>query len=446
MIDANASSGQASKPDLPAMPDVPAASIATDPAQRSGVPDDFLLAWQAKLQGSTAAVKVRLLCYLPFIYPLLYSYPEALALDLQCGRGDWLELLKEAGFVAQGVDTDLAQLDYCRQRSLTVSALPALQALQTSAAESYALVSGLSLAETLPFETLRQVVQEALRVLKPGGLLILQAVNPENIVATTNEGFLIPARGHTLPKALLAFLPEHTGFVLTKAVPLHEQFSLLSQKPVSLLGVLNDPSPFYAVVAQKSAAGMALPPVINAFDQEYGLSLETLAALFDQQLDLRFKAAAQATQEAADAATRANDALAAIHGSYAYRAAAPLRWLEQQREQLDEEGVAVRVVAFGQKIRRLFLSRVLTLVTGRAGLGCVQQWAQAALDRQAQEAAKVAAERQALLAEQRKIPLDPAIVQHAYQTRERLETLNPEAQAIYEQLRSAAKPDKQAHK
>ena len=78
MIDANASSGQASKPDLPAMPDVPAASIATDPAQRSGVPDDFLLAWQAKLQGSTAAVKVRLLCYLPFIYPLLYSYPEAL--------------------------------------------------------------------------------------------------------------------------------------------------------------------------------------------------------------------------------------------------------------------------------------------------------------------------------------------------------------------------------
>ena len=85
-------------------------------------------------------------------------------------------------------------------------------------------------------------------------------------------------------------------------------------------------------------------------------------------------------------------------------------------------------------------------MTGRAGLGCVQQWAQAALDRQAQEAAKVAAERQALLAEQRKIPLDPAIVQHAYQTRERLETLNPEAQAIYEQLRSAAKPDKQAHK
>jgi len=408
----------------------------------SDVPDDFLLAWKAKLQGSTAAVKARLLCYLPFIYPLLYSYPEARALDLQCGRGDWLELLKEAGFDAQGVDTDLAQLDYCRQRGLTVSALPALQALQTSAAESYALVSGLSLAETLPFETLRQVVQEALRVLKPGGLLILQAVNPENIVATTNEGFLNPARGHTIPKALLAFLPEHAGFLVTKAVPLHEQFSLLSQKPVSLLGVLKDPSPFYAVVAQKSTEGMALPPVIKAFDQEYGLSLETLAALFDQQLDLRFKELTAATQEVAVAAERANDAIAAIHGSFTYRCTAPIRWVEQQLAQLNEDGVAVRVSAFNEKIRRRVLHRARALVNGRRGFSRVQNYLELAIQRQTQ----AAAERQAALAAKLKIPLEPAIIQQAYQTRERIETLTPEAQAVYDQLRSVAQQEQQAHK
>ena len=424
MTDATAPNGV---PPRPAVPDVP---------------DDFLLAWQAKLQGSTLAAKARLLCYLPFIYPLLYSYPNARTLDLQCGRGDWLELLKEAGFVAQGVDTDLAQLDYCRQRGLTVRALPALQALQTSAAESYALVSGLSLAETLPFETLRQVVQEALRVLKPGGLLILQAVNPENIVATTNEGFLNPARGHTIPKALLAFLPEHTGFVLTKAVPLHEQFSLLSQKPVSLLGVLNGPSPFYAVVAQKSTAGMALPTVINAFDQEYGLSLETLAALFDQQLDLRFKELTAATQEVAVAAKRANDALASIHHSFVYRSTAPIRWVEQQLEQLNEDGVAVRVSAFNEKIRRLVLHRARTLVAGRRGFSRVQNYLDLAIQRQT----KAAAERQVALAEKLKIPLEPAIIQQAYQTRERIETLTPEAQAIYDQLCSVAEQEKQAQK
>jgi hypothetical protein len=46
----------------------------------------------------------------------------------------------------------------------------------------------------------------------------------------------------------------------------------------------------------------------------------------------------------------------------------------------------------------------------------------------------VVAQRHALLAEQRKIPLDPAIIQQAYQTRERIETLSPEAQEIYQRL------------
>ncbi len=430
MIDANASGGEAFRPVAAAVPALPV------------VLDDFLLAWQAKMQGTTAAAKARLFCYLPFIYPLLYSYPEASVLDLQCGRGDWLELLDEAGFRAQGVDTDPAQLAFCRQRGLTASASPALEALQACAAESYALVSGLSLAETLPFETLRQVVQEALRVLKPGGLLILQAINPENIVATTNEGFLNPERGHTIPRALLAFLTEHAGFVVTKAIPLHEQFSLLSQKPVSLLSVLKDPSPFYAVVAQKSTAGMALPPVINAFAQDYGLSLETLATLFDQQFEARFKELTAATQDAALAAARANNALAAIHGSFAYRCTAPIRWVEQQLEQLNEDGISVRLSAFNDKIRRLLLHRARALVNGRRGLSRVQNYLDTAIQRQAQ----VAAERQAALAEKLKIPLDPAIVQQAYQTRARLETVNPEAQAIYEQLRRAAKADEQATK
>ena len=430
MIDANASSGDVSRP------------VAFDAARGSGLPDDFLLAWQTKIQGSIAAAKARLFCYLPFIYPLLYSYPNAAALDLQCGRGDWLELLVEAGFHARGTNTDPAQLEYCRQRGLTVSGLPALESLQACASESHALVSGLSLAETLPLERLRCVVQEALRVLKPGGLLILQAINPENIVATTNEGFLNPARGHTIPRSLLAFLPEHAGFVVTKAVPVNEQFSVLSQTPVSLLSVLKDPSPFYAVIAQKSTVGMALPPVINAFKQEYGVSLETLASLFEQRLDLRFKELAMATQDVALAAERANSALAAIHGSFAYRCTAPIRWVEQQLEQLKEDGLAVRVSAFNEKIRRLFLQRARALIVGRRGFSRVQHLLDLAIQRQAH----VVAERQTALAEKLKIPLDPAIIQQAYQTRERINTLTPEAQAIFDRLRRAAQQDKQAHK
>jgi SAM-dependent methyltransferase len=385
--------------------------------------DDFSCAWHAKIHGSRATVQARLFCYLPFVLPLLHAYPKAAALDLRCGQGEWLETLSDAGFTAQGVDEDSASVAHCQQLGLQAEARAALVALRACADQSYALISGFSLAEALPFETLRQVVQESLRVLKPGGLLILQAVNPENIVASTNQGFLDPTRRQPIPRALLAFVPEHAGFALSKAIPLHEQFSLAAQQPVSLLNVLQDVSPLYAVIAQKSNEGLATPLNIKAFDDEYGLSLETLATLFDQQTDAKI-------QEVAAAAARAEAALAAIHDSFVWRATRPIRWAEQQVEQLKEDGVGPRLVAFVEKMHRLLVRQLLARITGRRGFSRVQRY----LEKVSHQQAMVVAQRHALLAEQRKIPVDPAIIQQAYQTRERIETLSPEAQEIYRRL------------
>ena len=385
--------------------------------------DDFSRAWHQKIHGSRATVQARLFCYLPFVLPLLHTYPKAAAFDLRCGQGEWLDTLNDAGFAAQGVDEDLASVAHCQHLGLQAQAQSALAALQACADQSYALISGFGLAEAVPFETLRQVVQESLRVLKPGGLLILQAVNPENIVASTNQGFLDPTRRQPIPRALLAFVPEHAGFALSKAIPLHEQFSLAGQQPVSLLNVLQDVSPLYAVIAQKSNEGLATPLNIKAFDDEYGLSLETLATLFDQQTDAKI-------QEVAAAAARAEAALAAIHDSFVWRATRPIRWAEQQVEQLKEDGVGPRLVAFVEKMHRLVVRQLLARVTGRRGFSRVQRY----LERVSHQQAMVVAQRQALLAEQRKIPVDPAIIQQAYQTRERIETLSPEAQEIYRRL------------
>ena len=391
--------------------------------------DDFARAWHQKIHGSRATVQARLFCYLPFVLPLLHTYPKATALDLRCGQGEWLDTLNDAGFAAQGVDEDLASVAHCQHLGLQAQSQAALAALQACADQSYALISGFGLAEALPFETLRHVVQESLRVLKPGGLLILQAVNPENIVASTNQGFLDPTRRQPIPRALLAFVPEHAGFALSKAIPLHEQFSLAGQQPVSLLNVLQDVSPLYAVIAQKSNEGLATPLNIKAFDHEHGLSLETLTSLFDQQIEIKI-------QDAAASAARAEAALAAIHGSFMWRVTRPIRWVEQQVDQLQEDGVGTRIVAFVEKMHRLLVRQVLARVTGRRGFSRVQRY----LERVSHQQAMVVAQRQALLAEQRKIPVDPAIVQQAYQTRERIETLSPEAQAIYQRLQQGSTP------
>ncbi len=385
--------------------------------------DHFSRAWHAKIHGSRATVQARLFCYLPFVFPLLHAYPKAAALDLRCGQGEWLETLTHVGFTALGVDEDAACIEHCQNLGLQAQVQNALLALQACPDQSYALISGFGLAEALPFEALRQVVQQSLRVLAPGGLLILQAVNPENIFASSNLGFLDPTRRQPIPRALLEFVPEHAGFALSKAIPLQEQFSLAAQQPVSLLNVLQDVSPLYAVIAQKSSEGLSIPLTIKAFDYEYGLSLETLASLFDQQIETKI-------QEAAASAARAEAALAAIHRSFMWRVTRPIRWSEQQVEQLKEEGVGTRLAAFVEKMHRLLVRQILARISGRRGLSRVQNYLEKVSHRQA----LIVAKRHALLAEQRKIPLDPAMIQQAYQTRARIETLTPEAQEIYQRL------------
>jgi hypothetical protein len=54
-------------------------------------------------------------------------------------------------------------------------------------------------------------------------------------------------------------------------------------------------------------------------------------------------------------------------------------------------------------------------------------------------------ERQAAAAEQKKVPLDPGVIQQAYQTRERIETLSTEAQEIYQRLQKINSTQQRGH-
>lgn len=63
---------------------------------------DFYRAFEDRHRGSRELIRKRLEAYGPFIEPLLGIYQHAKAIDLGCGRGEWLELLLDRGFVPQG--------------------------------------------------------------------------------------------------------------------------------------------------------------------------------------------------------------------------------------------------------------------------------------------------------------------------------------------------------
>jgi O-antigen chain-terminating methyltransferase len=252
---------------------------------------DFYTAFEDRYRGSRETIKDRLRVYLPFVEPLKALHPDFRAIDLGCGRGEWLELLKEAGIDARGVDLSEAMLEACRERGLAATRAEAVATLKALDDESHALVSGFHLAEHIPFPDLQVLVQEALRVLAPGGLLVLESPNPENIEVAGSGFWLDPTHERPLPPLLLSFLSEHYGYRRTKILRLQEPAGLAQDMAPTLFDVLAKASPDYAVVAQKDAEPAQLAAFDAAFDKEYGLTLGTLASRYDARAEARLQQA-----------------------------------------------------------------------------------------------------------------------------------------------------------
>ncbi|MGE9641913.1 class I SAM-dependent methyltransferase, partial [Escherichia coli] len=78
------------------------------------------------------------------------------------------------------------------------------------------------MVEHIGFANVQLLIEESFRVLKPGGLLILETPNPENIVVASSSFYLDPTHTQPIPNQLLAFLTEYTGFNRTKILRLQE--------------------------------------------------------------------------------------------------------------------------------------------------------------------------------------------------------------------------------
>lgn len=303
--------------------------------------ENFYSTFSDRHRGPRDLVKSRLETgYLPFIEPLKQLYPDCRALDLGCGRGEWLELLEARGFAPHGIDLDEGMLAACRERGFSVERQDAIAALTPIADESQVVVSGFHLVEHLPMETLQTLMREALRVLKPGGLLILETPNPENILVSTSGFFLDPTHQRPIPLHLLGFFAEYHGFARVKALRLHESPEIASRPVVTLLDVLGGVSPDYAIIAQKGGSEAQMAMTGQPFAQEKGVTLEALAAKYDRQTESRIAQAEsriaqaesridQAESRLAQAESRALQAemeLQALFASRSWRLTKPLRY------------------------------------------------------------------------------------------------------------------------
>jgi len=210
----------------------------------------FYLALERRFRGTAAEIAARAQPYLD----LLQAHPSQTSplFDIGSGRGEWLALLAQSNIPASGVDLNPINGDYCRSRRLDVYTGDALGHLQRLPAASLGSVTAFHLVEHLPFATLLAITDEILRVLKPGGLLIYETPNPENLLVAMQTFWIDPTHLRPLPPDLLQFLLLQRGFFSADILRLHPG-EAAATADATLQALLSGPRD-YAVIARKAAS------------------------------------------------------------------------------------------------------------------------------------------------------------------------------------------------
>lgn len=249
--------------------------------------DTFYRDFEARFRGPRFLILERLRVYEPFLLPLAAQDGVARALDLGCGRGEWLEILAGAGLEARGVDIDDGMLGAARDLGLQVEKMDALSALKAVPDQTLAVVSAFHLIEHLPFGTLRELIAEARRALRPGGILIFETPNPENPQVGLVNFYLDPTHRHPLPPALTRFTIDHAGFFRSVILRLHGA-TPQEATAAHVFSLLSDVSLDYAVVAQVPGDGAS--DLDAAFQLRLGMDLHTGMRRLDDASSARFTA------------------------------------------------------------------------------------------------------------------------------------------------------------
>lgn len=293
----------------------------------------FYRAFEDRYRGSRQLIRARLEAYAPFVKPFLEvaqgGAERPRALDLGCGRGEWMELLRDWGFDTDGVDLDDGMLSACRDIGLRATRGDALEYLRSLPDGSQAIVSAFHVVEHISFESLEVLVSESLRVLQPGGLLVLETPNPENLIVGTELFHLDPTHAQPIPHLLLSFLLEHHGFQRTKVLLLQEPEGIRTKAEPGLLDVVSGVSPDYGAIGQKAGPVECLAPWNAAFAAAYGQGLLDLANRFDTAQAHRMRASTERHDHASQVLSELSQGLQEANGAH-------LRRFQELQLQIDQ--------------------------------------------------------------------------------------------------------------
>ena len=191
------------------------------------------VSFEDTFRGEREDIKTRATHYLETLAAAGIEKDSGVVLDLGCGRGEWLEVLTDAGYLCRGVDLNNVMLEASLARGFDVVEADVLDYLRSLEDNSLAAITSMHLVEHVPHNILIRLLDEAIRVLRPGGLLILETPNPENVTVGACYFYMDPTHRNPIPPPLLQWTVQERGFTMPVIERLSEHRGVAAIAPVS---------------------------------------------------------------------------------------------------------------------------------------------------------------------------------------------------------------------
>lgn len=216
--------------------------------------------FQQNMRGSCAEIKEQQKSY------VVYFEGCHNVVDLGCGRGEFLETLRDHDINAVGVDSYLESVKYCKMKGLQVSQGDVAQFLHEQKNDSIDGVFSAQLIEHITVGKILELCKESYRVMKPDSYIVLETPNPTCLSTYMNSFYLDPSHKNPVHPRLMEYLMQECGFrniqiLYTEASKTNYHLPLLDVDHCKNLKEFNDGVNFlsdiifgsqdYAIIAQK---------------------------------------------------------------------------------------------------------------------------------------------------------------------------------------------------
>lgn len=179
-------------------------------------------AFSDRFRGSEEHVKAGQQFYVPHFQGIRE------VLDIGCGRGEFLQVMRENGIPARGIDLSAASVEYCRVKGLNAEVADLFAYLTDLADRSLPAIFCSQVVEHLQPELLPQMIRLCAEKLERGGLMAIETPNPECLAIFASHFYLDPTHTRPVPRALLAFYLEEYGM---GAIDAHDRSPALESWP-----------------------------------------------------------------------------------------------------------------------------------------------------------------------------------------------------------------------